>query len=87
MHTTIAHDVAHVLAKLGFASRRRSPRGWPPGSAAAGLTAGRGSGGMVQPDHLVSHPAEWSTRPMWTSPPDATVAAPLRRKDAKGARR
>jgi hypothetical protein len=71
----------HVLAKLGFASRvqiaawvvqqRSGQGGWPPA----------GSGGMVQPDHSASRPAEWSTRPMWASPPDATVAAPLRRKD------
>jgi DNA-binding CsgD family transcriptional regulator/iron-sulfur cluster repair protein YtfE (RIC family) len=78
---TIAHHVAHILAKLGFASRvqiaawvvqqRSGQGGWPPA----------GSGGMVQPDHSASRPAEWSTRPMWASPPDATVAAPLRRKD------
>jgi DNA-binding CsgD family transcriptional regulator len=57
---TIAHHVAHILTKLGFASRVQIAA-WVAQPRAAGVAdAGRGSGGMVQPDHSASRPAEWS---------------------------
>jgi hypothetical protein len=37
---------------------------------------------VVHLNHSASHRAEWSAQPMWAGPPDATVSAQFRNRNA-----